>query len=374
MVSIKQAMAVEEKVIKQCQYWLSQQGVDLSAYNTVANAADIADLRTALGYQQVDLYGISYGTRLALTVMRTHPEGIRSVVLDSVYPPGINLFTDRLTSGQRAMQVLFDQCAKEPNCNERYPHLQRIFNQLVTRLNARPIQIKVPVQSYAAAPGMLSRPGQPIDTLNLRQAPKVKSVKVWLNGTELYSLVYSALYSTYLIPVLPETLFAAHVGDWSLLSILAGQVGGGSGVGTNGMFLSVECSEDAPFVTNQQVDAAIQTLPRAIRADERAVDSGMLQECKLWNVRSVDESQVQPVTSPIPTLILEGEFDPITSPSYGEMAAKTLSHSFSFEFPGTGHGVRWTNGCADDIVWNFLDNSTQKPDGSCIATVLEPWA
>lgn len=348
--SLRQVLTRQEKLVQQCHDRLVGAGVDLSAYNTEENAADIADLRTALGYPEVDLYGVSYGTRLALTVMRTHPAGIRSVVLDSVYAPGINFYTDRLRSGQRAMQALFDGCAKAPSCNTSFPHLKRAFDRLITRLNARPAHVVV------------QSPGGD------------KSTKVWVTGTDFYDLTFSMLYATPLIPRLPDIIYQVYEGNWSTAQEIIGALMSQSGGIATGMFLSVECGEDAPTVTAQQIDVAVQTLPQAVHSDERAQDLASLDECKIWNVPGVDQIQRQPVISAIPTLILEGEYDPITSPSYGEMAAKTLSHSYSFQFPGTGHGVRWTSYCPDSMVWSFLDNPTQKLDAICIAQMTEPWS
>ena len=100
---------------------------DLSAYNTVANAADVNDLRLALGYDQVNLWGTSYGTRLALGVMRDHPDGLRSVILDSVYPPDVDLYLESPANVNRAFTVFFEGCAQDEACNAAYPDLRAVF-------------------------------------------------------------------------------------------------------------------------------------------------------------------------------------------------------------------------------------------------------
>src|SRR5207237_7170740 len=110
---------------QQCRARLVASGINLNAYTSLADAADVAALRGALGYPALNLYGVSYGTRLALTVMRTHPQGLRSVILDSVDPPDVNAVTGPLASSARAFAVLFQGCAADPACNAAFPHLQQ---------------------------------------------------------------------------------------------------------------------------------------------------------------------------------------------------------------------------------------------------------
>ena len=122
-----------------CHDRLVKSGINLNAFTTLENAADVHDLIRALGYQQVNLEGVSYGTRLALTVMRLYPADLRSVVLNSVLPPQVNAFTSIPRAAARAFDVLFQGCAADPYCNATYPHLQAVFYQLVADLNTTPI-------------------------------------------------------------------------------------------------------------------------------------------------------------------------------------------------------------------------------------------
>ncbi len=119
-------------------------GINLNAYTTLENAADVHDLIRALGYQQVNVEGVSYGTRLALTVMRLFQADLRSVVLDSVIPPQVNGFTSIPPAALRAFDVLFQGCSADPSCNSTYPHLHAVFYQLVADLNTTPITFDTP--------------------------------------------------------------------------------------------------------------------------------------------------------------------------------------------------------------------------------------
>src|SRR5207244_9520248 len=118
------------QAIGACHDRLAKSGVDLNAFNAIENAGDVHDLIVALGYRQANLYGVSYGTRLALTTMRLFPSVVRGVVLDSVYPPQENR-TDLPSAAQRAFNVLFQGCAADAHCNHLYPNLDSVFYRLI---------------------------------------------------------------------------------------------------------------------------------------------------------------------------------------------------------------------------------------------------
>ena len=122
-----------------CRERLVGSGVNLAAFNSAENAADVNDLRVALGYEQLNLYGISYGTRLALTVLRDFPQGLRSVVIDSVVPLQSNLYTEIPGNGARAFELLFEACATDAACSAAYPDLRGVFFDLVDQLNDKPV-------------------------------------------------------------------------------------------------------------------------------------------------------------------------------------------------------------------------------------------
>ena len=121
-------------MLADCRDDLVDEGVDPSRYNSVASAADVADLRMALGYDRWNLLGVSYGTRLAQTVLRTHPEGVRSVILDSVYPTASDSLAELPDQMQAAFDHFFAACRADPACDGRYPNLEARFAALVDRL------------------------------------------------------------------------------------------------------------------------------------------------------------------------------------------------------------------------------------------------
>ena len=122
---------------------LAATGVDLAAYNSTENAADIAELRVALGIDSWNVYGVSYGSKLALIVLRNHPQGIRSVVLDSVSPPNNNIVETWWSAPASSFKAIFAACAAQPACAAAYPNLEADFTATVNRLDATPAVTQV---------------------------------------------------------------------------------------------------------------------------------------------------------------------------------------------------------------------------------------
>ena len=328
---------------------LVNSGINLNDFTTQENAADVHDLIQALGYQQVNLEGVSYGTRLALTVMRQYPADLRSVVLDSVIPPQVNFFTSIAPSAQRAFNVLFHSCAIDSHCNQTYPHLQTVFYQLVTDLNRKPITF---------------------DTTSSTG----KNLTVHFSGNDLVLWLRQSLYFTWFIPYLPATIFQIRQHNYTQLT----QIYGHSSINPTmsaGLFFSIECGEDMAIITQNDLEISAQGLPPQIRPALLDSDLFNLSACQVWGMKPVPTLQKEPVRSTIPTLVLQGEFDPVTPPINGTIAAQTLSKSYFFLFPGIGHGVMASHAsnCPNDIMNAFMENPTVKPDASCISNMYEPF-
>ena len=183
---------------KQCRDRLVNSGINLAGYNSAASAADLADLRQALGYTEWNLYAISYGTRLALTTLRDHPEGIRSVILDSTYPPQAGGYTEVIPGAAQSFKRLFESCAAAPRCRAAYPNLETTLYELVERTNANPI--------HATVPHPLT--GEPMHLL--------------LSGDDLMAGFFVSLYDAGTIPYLPFVISQLHQGNSNILAPLFG--------------------------------------------------------------------------------------------------------------------------------------------------------
>ncbi|HEX8033900.1 MAG TPA: alpha/beta fold hydrolase [Ktedonobacterales bacterium] len=346
-LTAQQQTDMQNDGLKTCRAHLASQGVNPGAYTTLSDAADIHDLIQTLGFAQVDLYGVSYGTRLALEVMRAYPQHVRSVILDSTVPAQSRLITSIPASTARVFKALFDGCAADATCNAKYPQLGSVFYSLVTSLNAQPL------------------------TFTATDSNTNKDYTVLFTGDQLSSLLFTSFYATSAIPYLPAMIYQIKQGDTRLASVLFGALMFDTSVSI-GMYFSVECAEDISFATPHDVDVAAQAYPPQIRADDLVSLQGEITGCHLWNVPQAPTSEQQPVASAIPTLVMEDAYDPITPPSNGILAAKTLSNSYQFLFPGLGHGAFLFNDCPTSIGLAFYANPTTKPDGSCIATMGEP--
>ena len=344
-LSVEEATSRFMDAVGRCRDRLTADGVNLKAYTSAESAADLNDIRLALGYDEWNLYGTSYGTRLALTVMRDHPDGVRSVVLDSVYPPEVNLFESILPNADRAFSVLFGLCEASPTCEERYPDLETTLYALVENLDREPrlISIVHPIT------------GERHDAL--------------MTGHRILEAMFQSMYSTGLIPLLPEAVYDAADGRLGTLASAHGLILLINELNSVGMHLSVQCGEEVPFTSEVEIALVIGAHPRLSELLER---DSTLEACKVWDHRVAAPVEDRPVISEIRTLVLSGELDPITPPAWGRTAAESLADSYFFEFPGVAHGVGTSGPCPLGIALAFLRDPSSEPSHECIDEMSGP--
>jgi pimeloyl-ACP methyl ester carboxylesterase len=298
-----------------------------------------------LGYQKVNLYGASYGTRLAQIVMREHPEIVKSAILDSVVPIKTSLFTKYPDSSESALKALFDTCKSDPECNAAYPNLETIFWENVDKLDANPVTVTT--STY------------PIGTVT-------ESV----TGSSFKSVVLSSIKSSSFISTAPQTIYRFGMGDYSTLISAQYSLPFVFESISPGLYISMICHEHILTTTLEQLQSI---------ADKHGVKdygwlpfygdaSDIFRTCKSWGAKGPSLGENEPVISDIPSLIITGRFDPVTPPMYGLQIAKNLSHSYYFEFPNLGHTptATDTSGCAMGIAVEFLNDPTVEPDRSCM--------
>ena len=333
--------AMEKAASLSCRQRLTDQGIEVAAYNSLENAADIHAIRQALNYDQINLYGVSYGTLLALHTMRFYPQYLRSVILDAVVPPQTNFILQVPQTAQRAFTQLFTACAQQPECSKSYPDLESRFFQLVETLN----------QSPALVP--LTDPDSGI------------TYQAVIDGDTFLDGIFQLLYIGDLIPAIPKTIADAEAGQFDffarILSILVFDR-----TYSYGMYYSVLCSEDADFSPE---DIALGGVHPQLAEAQKDGPAQFLQTCEIWSVNALDSVMDEPVQSQLPVLILSGEFDPITPPAFGRAVAESLPNSFVVEFPTGGHGAALDGECQDQIIRSFLDQPEQSPDTNCVEPV-----
>ncbi|RMG73122.1 MAG: alpha/beta fold hydrolase [Chloroflexi bacterium] len=317
-----------------CYNRLTAEGIDFGAFNSLENAADINAVRQALGYDQINLYGVSYGTMLAQHYMRDYPETLRSVILDAVVPLELDFVEQVAQTAQRAFDKLFAACAADEACSNAYPDLENEFYNLVAELNENPV-------TFSAWDNYLN-PTQQLD--------------ISFNGDDLIGKLFQSLYVSEFLPVLPNLIFAIRDGDYQILSLLVTIFDFDFSL-ASGMYNAVLCAEDADY---DQID--LENIHPAL---QHAFEVDTIPEsCALWNVPQLDAYTDDPVTVDVPTLLMSGEYDPITPPAYGDMVAASLPNAEHVVFPATGHGAIFSL-CGTRVAVDFLTNPGEPLDTSC---------
>jgi len=334
-LSDEEKFALEIGALTACRDRLVAEGVNLSAYDSLENAADIVTVLTVLGYEKFNFYGVSYSTMLAQHLMRDYPHRLRSVILDSVAPLSVNGFVQLPNSADRAFRLLFERCAEDPVCDHHFPNLETIFFDLVEELNKNPVTI------HFEAPMQIAE---------------------LLTGDCLIGQLFDSLQQG-IAPMLPATIYAMADGETSLMTRIGTPRSLPKAMLINGMALSVLCAEEMDYAdADFDLEGVYPQIGTVLRDNLDIRDY-----CAVWNVEPLSADVSAPVVSDIPTLILSGEFDPNTPPSAGSLVAETLSNSYAYTFPGISHSVLSNSLCAQSILLDFLDNPTHEPDASCMA-------
>ncbi|HEY3675070.1 MAG TPA: alpha/beta hydrolase [Candidatus Tumulicola sp.] len=326
---------------------------DLGAYNTLESAADVDDLRLALHFDKWNVYGISYGTDLALTYMKTHPAGIRSVAIDGIFPPQLAGGVSSWTSAGEGINAVFAACRAQAACSKRYGDIGATFRRLVIQYEAAPKTVSV------AVPG---------------QAGKVK---VKISGGML--LQWAVSPGTHLAAKVPGAFYALAHGDpapiastWAIPKLDPN----GIGVLSNGLFYGVACGEWVPYETEQSVVAAgrraFPTFPISILRNAPNLPF-MRQNCSVSNVSPAPSLIREATRSNIPTLVVSAQYDGQTAASFGPLVARTLPNATVVTIPNIAHVAYGSpsadaNKCAYAIADSFFDR-LNRADTSCIKTV-----
>ncbi len=340
----------EGAVVQACRDRLAGAGADLAAYNTAESTADVADLRIAMGYDEWNLYGISYGTDLALQTLRDHPAGIRSVVADAVLPPNINPIEAGWRGANESATAIYDACAADPACHAAFPEGRAEYTRVLNDLAAHP------------------------RTVHVADPKTGKDTTVVIDA---YKLSYTVQFGTLIgsPPKLPSMIHNLAVGDGTeaALEVLAGVFP--RGFNSYGLQYGVECGEMVGRTDPERVAAAgardFPDAPGSVTALP-SMFPWIFGDCAKWDVPTASAQGTTAVTSDVPVLLTSGAFDGTLPPSYAAEAAKTLKNSTQLVFPGIGHGAsRWAPTCFATIMANFLERPSGF-DHSCVDTFEPP--
>ncbi len=315
----------------------AERGIDLTDYNSIESVHDLEDIRVALGYEQWNLVGVSYGGRFALVSMREHPDSIRSVILDSVYDVTYGGPSSTFDSIGRAFDALIEACAASAPCAAR-GDLGEMLDRVVERYNATPIESTVPVD------------GQPVDFV--------------ITGDDVVAGLFQAMYDTGLLPILPSIVSSLDRGETAIVAdFIASSVPFATDAATL-MAFATDCSDN--------VGLGRVAADRAVLADPGRLSTVAKQQMLCpddWTPTAAGFNE--PIVSDLPALIYAGGLDPITPPGPTLALAENLANATSVFVPFGGHGVWLVDDCAAAISFAFIEDPTITPDTTCAADYPE---
>ena len=323
---------------------LKQLDGDPRHYLTWAAMRDLDDVRAALGYETINLLGGSYGTRAALEYMRRFPERTRTAVLRGVAGTSFDLPLGFARSSQAALDDALGDCEADSACSKAYPGVRKQLQQVLRKLDTEPIEVG------------LEEPG----------SGKKTTLTV---DREMFALaVHYSLYNALTAGRVPSFIDQADEGEarpmidsvLAFVAAVAPQL-------SDGMFLSVVCSEDVPFYTPE---AAARRAEGTLIGDVMA--RRLKASCSQWPKGTLPEDYRDPVRSDVPVLLISGEADPVTPPWEADRVARHLSRSLHIVLDGTGHS-QLAPGCVGGLMQSFLDSGELTGlDISCAREIVRP--
>ncbi len=330
----------QEEPFRDCLEQLAKQ-FDLTQYGTAIAMDDINDVRAALGYEQINLYGGSYGSRAELEYIRRHPSTVRTAILNSVAPVSFINPLYHAWGAQHALDMILADCAADPACANAYGDLRANFAELQARLE------KGPVTTAVTHPQTGERVTIALDKESFGEGLRVM---MYFDRSQI-----------------PFLLHRAYQGDYTPFAERAIQVSRGiRGILSFGMLLCVTCAEDVDRITEEMI---VAETANTFLGDGRI--RRQMAVCAFWPRSKLPADAADPVTRDVPVLLLSGRYDPVTPPRWGEEAAQHLPSSLHVVGPGS-HGQ--SGGCIDSIMAEVLERGTV--DGIDVACVegLKPAA
>src|SRR5689334_15223653 len=329
--------------VRKCRTQLEPKA-DLKLYTTTIAMDDIDDARAALGYERINLFGGSYGTRAALTYLKRYPKHVRTATLQGVSPTNQFMPRDFPQQTERALQGVLSECAADQECNTAFPNVKAEAQAVLAQLIKGPVEVEIP---------------KPNST---------ERVKVKLSRDLAAEAIRYMLYSPVPASRVPLMIHLAAQGNFAPLARTAIEYRKFLvGTGSNGMYLSVTCAEDLPWIKPGEGERIAEN---TFLGDYRLRQQR--EACALWPRATIESDYSQPVRSDVPVLIITGEWDPVTAPSNAEATAKTLKNSLNIVVPHGAHGLGGLEGldCIDRITTEFIERGTTKDiDTSCVKNI-----
>ncbi len=300
-------------------------------YTTDTSVKDFDTVREALGIDKWNLYGVSYGTRVSTHYMRIFPQSLRTVVLDSVVPPQQVLGSQIALNSQHMLDKLFMRCEEAVVCNEAMPELRKKVKELFLKLEAGPIEVRV--ENFSTGE---------VETQNFSREHLLGVVRMYL---------YSPISASVLPPMLYEAAMKNNFGPIVRTATRVNETL--EELISPGLHNSVMCTEEYPFyqeISQDLLDKNAQSYMGSLLIDL------MSDICGVWPKGHYPEKMKLPLESEVPTLLLSGEYDPITPPEFAEVTKNSLKNAKHLELKGQGHFVGGT-GCVPKLINQFVSNA-----------------
>ncbi len=320
------------EAVLECRDRLVDEGIDLDDYDTPASVADMEVLRETFEVDEWDLYGGSYGTRLGLAYARSHPDRVRSLVIDSVYPPEVGGAARIGTMVDDAVGRLADACAEDAECSSAFGDLEAALATAVEGLDADPEEVT--------------------RTVSVGEEDVTRDFVV--AGADVRAGMFAALYDTSLIPLLPSIIAGLAEGDRSIIPSYV-EMGVPRLVDlSEGAFYSTECADGGDLLDPDELEDVI---------GDGAPDALVLLTtaqtfCAEWDVEPVEEGFAEQVVVDVPTLVFGGTLDPITPHADSEAQAEAMPDARFVSVPRGGHGVSGVDECAAEARSGFWADPT----------------
>jgi pimeloyl-ACP methyl ester carboxylesterase len=321
-----------------------QKHADLTQYTTSIAMDDLDDVRAWLGYNRVNLFGLSYGTRAALVYLRQHPKHVRTITLFGVAPTYLRMPMWHAQSAERAMDLLLSECEQDEVCHAAFPQIREDWKKVLTDLQRAAGRVEYKPDN---------RPPTSVEIQRDIFAEKIRNFLYARDQASRIPLLIHRAAKGDFQPFLHEAIGS------SLANVIA-----------DGMYLCVTCAEDVPFI--DQAEAT------KLNADNPFGNYRVLQQtraCSMWPRGEIPADYREAVRSDVPALIFSGNLDPVTPPQRGEEVARYLSNSRHVIIPEAGHGpFGLTNaGCLDELIIQFMNTANAKSlDVSCVGRMARP--
>jgi pimeloyl-ACP methyl ester carboxylesterase len=329
--------------VRKCRAELESKA-DLKLYTTTIAMDDMDEVRAALGYERINLFGGSYGTRAALTYLKRYPKRVRAAILQGVSPTNHYMPGDFPVQTERALQGVLAECAANEACNKAFPNVKDEAKSVLAQLLKGPIEVEV-------------------------QKPNSNDrVKVKLSRDLAAEAIRYMLYNPASASAVPLTLHLASQGNFVPLAQAAIRYRKNLvSTGSNGMYLSVTCAEDVPWIKPGEGERlAANTFLGDYRLRQQR------EACALWPRADIERDYAKPVRSDVPVLILTGEWDPVTPPANGTAVSKSLTKSLHIVVPSGAHGLGGLEGldCIERTLREFIERGTTEGlDTTCVKSV-----